>query len=104
MIHYVQTKEEKVAAKHTCGGGSSFYRKKVRGCPRCEELLAGAPPIPKTNGKGTPHMDQRTKNAMIRDRAAGMSQKQIRRKYGKSQSTVSRVLATVFPSRPRRKR
>lgn len=29
--------------KHTCGG--PVFGKKTPGCPRCDELLAGAPPV-----------------------------------------------------------
>lgn len=29
--------------KHTCGG--PVFGRKTPGCPRCDELLAGAPPV-----------------------------------------------------------
>lgn len=32
-----------MATKHTCGG--PVFGKKTAGCPRCDELLAGAPPV-----------------------------------------------------------
>jgi len=30
-------------AKHTCGG--PVFGRKTPGCPRCDQLLAGAPPV-----------------------------------------------------------
>lgn len=32
-----------MATKHTCGG--PVFGRKTAGCPRCDELLAGAQPI-----------------------------------------------------------
>ena len=45
------------AAKHTCGG--PVFGHKTPGCPRCDELLAGAAPVvqdwrPKRCGCGQP--------------------------------------------------
>lgn len=37
-------KQETPTTKHTCGG-VKFGRKKTPGCPRCDELIAGAPPV-----------------------------------------------------------
>lgn len=32
-----------MVTKHTCGG--PVFGKKIAGCPRCDELLAGAAPV-----------------------------------------------------------
>jgi hypothetical protein len=45
------------ATKHTCNGGNGpVFGRKTPGCPRCDELLAGAKPVvwakPRYNGGG----------------------------------------------------
>lgn len=32
-----------MTTKHTCGG--PIFGKKTPGCPRCDEMLAGSPPV-----------------------------------------------------------
>ncbi len=46
--------------KHTCGG--PVFGKKTPGCPRCDELLAGAAPVVWAN---TSRNDDRERSASI---------------------------------------
>jgi len=35
-----------MTTKHTCNGGNGpYFGKKTAGCPRCDELIAGARPV-----------------------------------------------------------
>jgi hypothetical protein len=45
------------ATKHTCGG--PVYGRKTPGCPRCDELLAGASPVKWRNTRKQDDMQQR---------------------------------------------
>jgi hypothetical protein len=58
------TTTKSTATKHTCGGPA--FGRKTAGCPRCDELLAGAAPVQQAWRQNTRAAQDEQRAAAIR--------------------------------------